>query len=81
MIIFCYRKLTPKQKALALVMAELDDTNSQIKGTVNGIIETRQGRVAEGDAEHEELVNMIRNSLDDDNDGQDSDRAADKKES
>ncbi len=74
--------MSPKQKALALVFAELDDTNNQIKGTINGIIETRSGRVAEGDAEHEELVNMIRNSLDEDPDAQcDNDRAADKKES
>ena len=68
-----------KQKALALVLAELDETNAKIKGTVNGIVETRTGLVAEGDAETEELVNNIKNAIESDSDL--SDREADKKES
>ncbi|XP_054158150.1 protein tumorous imaginal discs, mitochondrial-like [Oppia nitens] len=75
------QKLSPKQKALALVLAELDETNLTSKGTTNGIIETRSGRVAEGDAEHEELVNNIRNALEEtDGEESDRDRAADKKD-
>lgn len=71
--------MSPKQKALALVLAELDETNAKIKGTVNGITETRTGLVAEGDAETEELVNNIKNAIESDSDL--SDREADKKES
>ena len=76
-----FRKLSTKQKALALVLAEMDDTNDKIKGTINGIVETRCGRVAEGDAEHEELVNNIRNAIESEDSAEDSNRAADKKES
>ncbi|CAG2181933.1 unnamed protein product, partial [Oppiella nova] len=72
------QKLSQKQKALALVLAELDE--SKTKGTINGIIETTRGRVAEGDSEHEELVNNIRNALEADVE-ESEDRAADKKES
>lgn len=68
--------MSAKQKALALVLAELDETNDKIKGTVNGIVNTRQGKVAEGDAEYEELVNNIKNAIE-----SDAEEVADKKES
>lgn len=61
-------------------MAELED-NSQLRGSIDGIIITRNGRVAEGDAEHEELLNLVRNALDEDEASENGDRAADKKES
>lgn len=46
-----------------MVFAEQDDTG--IKGTINGIISTKDGRVIEGDAEFEEYVNLIKNALED----------------
>lgn len=70
------KNLTKKQRALALVLAELDDTG--IKGTINGIISTREGgRVIEGDAEFEEYVNLIKSALEDAEDDKDknSDRS------
>ena len=73
--------MSTKQKALALVLAELDETNEKIKGTVNGIVETRTGRVAEGDAETEELVNNIKNAIESDSELPETDMAADKRES
>ncbi|CAG2106151.1 unnamed protein product [Medioppia subpectinata] len=73
------QKLSSKQKALALVLAELDESATKIKGTINGIIETSDGPTAEGDSEYEELINNIRNALD--TDSEEVDRAADKKES
>ena len=70
--------MSAKQKALALVLAELDET--KVKGTINGIIETKNGRVAEGDAETEELVNNIRNAIESDED-REAERDRDKNES
>jgi hypothetical protein len=71
--------MSRKQKALALVMAELDDVS--VKGTVEGIVETRTGKVAEGDADHDELLTLIRNALDEDENENGDRQTADKKES
>lgn len=59
---FC-RRITKRQKALALVLAELDDTT--VKGTINGLVNTSSGRAIEGDVEIEEYVNAIKTALDD----------------
>lgn len=56
--------MTKKQKALWLVLAEMDD--SLLRGIINGIVNTRSGgRVVEGDAEFEEYVNIIKQAMDD----------------
>lgn len=46
-----------------MVLAELDDTF--IKGTINGVVSTHAGKVAEGDADYEEYINAIKSALDD----------------
>lgn len=51
------------------MLAELDDTG--LKGTINGIVNTRSGRVIEGDAEFEEYTNIIKNALEDAEDDKD----------
>lgn len=40
----------------------MDD--SLLRGYINGIVNTHDGRIAEGDAEFEEYVNIIKNALD-----------------
>lgn len=75
---FIFRKLNRKQRALALLLAELEEEANK-RGTVDGITHTRDGKIAKGDAEYEELLNSLRNALDEDDD-QDS-RASDNKES
>lgn len=44
-----------------MVLAETDD--SLLRGIINGIVSTRNGRVVEGDAEFEEYVNIIKQAL------------------
>lgn len=39
----------------------MDD--SLLRGIINGIVQTRSGRVVEGDAEFEEYVNIIKQAL------------------
>lgn len=43
------------------MLAEMDD--SLLRGIINGIVQTRSGRVVEGDAEFEEYVNIIKQAL------------------
>lgn len=71
---YLFRKLTAKQRALALVLAELEENTP---GTVNNISQTRRGKVSDA---RDDLVKSIKNAIDEGDDDF-ADRAENKKES